>query len=505
MTPRRAAWLAAAAAVVVYLPALGNGFALDDGPVVERNPAAHSIGAALANFDRAYWPPENGAGQWRPLLVLSFAVDWQVSGGSVVWLHAANVLWHAAASSLLVLVLALYVPAAAALVGGLLFAVHPVHVEAVANLVGRAEPMAACFLFAALLLGRLVRRRRGAGQATWPAEIGLLVAVALALLCKEHAAVAVALLALDDVASRDTMPRALPWRDYAAVVALTVTWFLLRRSVDAGASFRFIAPTFFGLDVTGRVATMLPAVFVVLRLLVWPFSLSADYLPPLVPRLIGLSPQGVAGLLVLAATVALAVAAWRRHRALSVGLLIVGIAWLPTSNLLFPTGVVIAERTLYLASAGAVLVFAAAYEYAERRWGERRTVVLAAVLVLSFAARSATQTPVWRSNRALVLWGLEHHPDSYRQHQVAARALARMGDLPDALREYDLAIELYPLDDYNLLEAAAAALDHGEPRRALAYLGRVVTPGHAAALAGQLAARAEAALRPAPHARKAQR
>ena len=71
MTRRRASWLAAAAAVVVYLPALGNRFALDDGSIVERNPAAHSVGAALRAFDRSYWPAENGAGQWRPLVILS--------------------------------------------------------------------------------------------------------------------------------------------------------------------------------------------------------------------------------------------------------------------------------------------------------------------------------------------------------------------------------------------------------------------------------------------------
>ena len=117
MTRTRATWLAAAAAAIVYLPALGNKFALDDGSIVERNPSAHTVVAALRAFDRAYWPPENGAGQWRPLVILSFAVDWQASGGSPVWLHAANIAWHAGATALLVPVLACYVPEEAALAG----------------------------------------------------------------------------------------------------------------------------------------------------------------------------------------------------------------------------------------------------------------------------------------------------------------------------------------------------------------------------------------------------
>ena len=490
MTRARAALLAASAAAVVYLPALGNGFALDDGPIVERNPAAHSVGAALGSFDRAYWPPENGAGQWRPLLILSFAADWQISGGSPAWLHLVNVAWHAVAAALVVFFLALYVPEPAALAGGLVFAVHPVHVEAVANLVGRAEPMAAVFLLAALLLGRRVRQRLGEGGSTWPLELALLAAVGLALLSKEHSAVAVALLALDDLASRGRFARRLPWRDYAAVAALTAVWLGLRRSVDAGASFTMVAPTFFDLGLVGRLSTMLPAVFVLLRLLVWPFSLSPDYLPPLVPRLEHLTPLGLAGLLVLGALAALAVASWARHRALSVGLLLVGIAWLPTSNLLFPTGVVMAERTLYLASVGLALMVAAVFERVERRWSRPAASWCAAIVVVAFGARTATQAPVWRSNRDLVLWALEEHPDSYRQHQAAARALVRMGDLDAALHQYDLAIELYPLDYYDLAEAASAALDAARPRQALAYLRRAAVLDSSLALTEVLTARA---------------
>ena len=490
MTRRRAAWLAAGAAVVVYLPALGNRFALDDVSIVERNPASHSVGAALRAFDRSYWPPENGAGQWRPLVILSFALDWQVSRGSPAWLHAVNLLWHAAATAAVVLVAAPYVTEAAALVAGLLFAVHPVHVEAVANLVGRAELMAGLFLLLAVLASRSVRRRRGDGRRTWPAEVALLVAVACGLLSKEHAAVAVALLALDDVATRQAGSPGLPARDYAAVTAMTLAWFLVRRPIDAGQSFAMVAPTFLGLGTAGRIATMLPVTFVLVRLLAWPFSLSPDYLPEVLPRLEHLTPLGAAGLVLLLVLAALAAASWQRHRGLSVGLGIVGIAWLPTSNVLFPTGVVIAERTLYLVSAGAALLSAAGYEWVARRRTPRVAAVAVAAVVVAFAARTALQVPVWRSNRDLVLWALETHPESYREHQAAARALVRLGQLRAALEQYAIAIELYPLDYYNLAEAGAAALGASRPRLALDYLRRAEHLDGTLGLTQQLLSRA---------------
>jgi tetratricopeptide (TPR) repeat protein len=472
VTRRRAAWLAAGAAALVYLPSLGNRFALDDGAIVERNPAAHSVGAAVRAFGRTYWPPQNAAGQWRPLVILSFAADWQLSRGSPAWLHGVNVAWHAAATGLLVPVLAAYVPVTAALAGAILFAVHPVHVEAVANLVGRAEPMAAVFLMLAVLAGRAIRRRARDGRAIWPAELALLGAVVAGLLTKEHAAVVVALLALDDLATREALSPALPWRDYAAIVAVTVAWFVVRRGIDAGQSFTMLAPTFFGLGVVGRISTMLPVVFVLVRLLIWPFDLSPDYFPEVVPRLEQPTLLGGAGLLLLVALAALAVLSWRRNRALSAGLGILGIAWLPTANLLFPTGIVLAERTLYLATVGVALVAAAGFAWLTTRHGARIAVAATGCVALAFGARAVSQIPVWRDNRDLALWALDAHPEAYRGHQAAARALVRLGDLPSALRQYAISIELYPLDHYNLTEAGAAALDAGRLRVALAYLRR---------------------------------
>ncbi len=479
MTVRRGALVAAAVAAVVYLPSLGNRFALDDEMIVERNPAAHTVAGALAAFDQPYWPPEHGAGLYRPLVVLSFAVDWQLSGGSATWLHAVNVAWHAAATALLVPVLAVYVGPGAALAGGVLFAVHPVHVEAVANLVGRAEAMAAAFLFAALLLARAVRRRRAAGRSALALEGALLVAVALALLSKEHAAVAVALLALDDLATRTKGDPGLPWRTYAATAVLTAAWFIARRAVEGDISFASVAPTFFGLGTAGRLATMLPAVFVLLRLMVWPFDLSPDYHPRVIERLEHFTLEGAAGAVVLVAFVLLAFALWRRNRAVSAGLLLAGLAWLPTANLLFPTGVVVAERTLYLASAGIALVAAEGLRALSLRVGVARAVAVVLVVSAVFGAKTTAAIPVWRSNRDLVLRDLLAHPESYRVHQAAARVLERLGRRRAALAEYGVSAELYPLEVPNLIEAAKAAADAGDVRLARRFLADAERPGWA--------------------------
>src|SRR5256714_7429671 len=108
---RRELVLVLVAAVVLYLPTAQYGFVQGDRAIIAGNPAAHSIGAALAAFDEPYWPRESGAGLYRPMTILSYAIDWTISGGRPGWLHILNALWHGLATVLLVAVLARWLPA----------------------------------------------------------------------------------------------------------------------------------------------------------------------------------------------------------------------------------------------------------------------------------------------------------------------------------------------------------------------------------------------------------
>ena len=142
------------AALALYLPSAEYAFVQDDRAIIASNPAAHSIPAALAAFADPYWPRGSGAGLYRPLTILSYAVDWMVSDGNAGWFHVMNALWHGVATVLLTVILMRWLPTLAAVGAGLLFAWHPVHVEAVGSLVGRAELLAAVGIFGAVLAAR---------------------------------------------------------------------------------------------------------------------------------------------------------------------------------------------------------------------------------------------------------------------------------------------------------------------------------------------------------------
>ena len=199
-SPRRSIGALAAATFVAYLSALPNGFAFDDVPIIVQNPRVHHLTWLHALLLQPYWPIYGrGLGLYRPLTTFGYAVQWALTGGVAPWFHVVNVLMHVAVVVLLFQLLRRVVGQTPAFFGALVFAVHPVHVEAVANVVGQAElgaaigVIAACLVFAARPEGLRV----GGGRL-----VALAALYALALGYKESAIVAPALLVVLDFAQR---------------------------------------------------------------------------------------------------------------------------------------------------------------------------------------------------------------------------------------------------------------------------------------------------------------
>ena len=255
----------AISAMVVYLGALGNGFALDDVSIIATNPWVHRWAELWQAFTQSYWPPWLGAAMYRPLPIASYAIDWQTK--SVMWMHAVNLFWHAGASvAVAAVLLRLTNSERGALLGGVIFAVHPLHVEAVANIVGRAELMAALFtvlsVYAALVRDRL----------WW--SLGALV---LGLLCKETAATVPALvvwgwmLGIGRPERRRMIGYAAGW-GVVAVAYLAVRWTILHPY----ARMEHLAAVFIGASSLSVRLTTIAAFTDIVRLLVFPLVLRVD-------------------------------------------------------------------------------------------------------------------------------------------------------------------------------------------------------------------------------------
>ncbi|HKW39875.1 MAG TPA: hypothetical protein VJN39_01375 [Gemmatimonadales bacterium] len=463
MSPKRLVLVVAVCAVAVYLGSLWNEFALDDNPVVRFNSLVLSFSGVWRAFVSPYWPPELGGGMYRPLPLATYALDWQL--GWTAWFHAVNVLWHAGASVAVALSARRWMSDRAALAAGLLFAVHPVHVEAVANLVGRAELMAAAFSVVAVYAA-LARDSVG-----WCAA-----ALAAGLLSKENAAIVPSLIVwawivgLERPSRRRMIQYAGSWVALGVVYG-AVRWAILRHE----SAFVNGAPIFLGASPAAVRLTAVAAFTDFARLLLWPVHLRVDYSPA--ERTLVTTPFDLRfglGLLCLAGWAALLVLAWRRRRKVEVfGLGWIALALLPVANLLYPAGVLVAERTLYLPSVGLALVVGAVLETAMALGWQRVTWALGLV-ALAAGVRTTQRVPVWRDDRSVVRSELRDSPRSYAgpAHMVVLFLNAHQPGL--ALEEFRRAIAIYDATlPWVYVTGAEAAIAAGLPRTADSLLTRL--------------------------------
>lgn len=193
-------------AFVLYLNTLNAGFVYDDRRAILGNADVSGGVAWQRTFGNDFWGTpltDSGShGSWRPLCVLSFRLNYMMAGGFAPWgFHLVNNLLHCIATALVVRVArTLLASFWAVLAAGTLFAAHPIHTEAVAGVVGRADVAACvCYLLTYLSYLRHMRWRESSDPRQWLAlALTMLFAVA-GLLCKETAITALLVCAAFDV------------------------------------------------------------------------------------------------------------------------------------------------------------------------------------------------------------------------------------------------------------------------------------------------------------------
>ena len=429
---RRPEVLVALLALAASAASLGNGYVYDDIPIILQNRIVQNLGASERIWSTAYWP----AGLlYRPVTIQLFALQWAAGGGSPIVFHAVSVVLMILVALLFWRLVRRILPPLPALFASALFAVHPVHVESVGNVVGQAELLATALTL--LVLERyLAWRERGALDLRQ--RVTLAALTLMAIFSKETGYVIPVLLVAADYFLSSKSER---WRRRAGalasvlllqgsaiIVAILVRIIVLGPTPGAGPAVA-LQPLSAGERITG----MLAVVPEWARLLLWPAHLQAEYGPP---GIAVTGPFGAAhaiGILLLLAAAAMLLLTWRRHPVIAFGLAWIGIALFPVSNILTVTGVILAERTLFLPSVGAMLalggLFAIAIPSLERAGGRVRSAVLLlmGLLILAGVLRSIERQPVWRESLAFFQRLELDAPTTYRAHMMASNFYSETG------------------------------------------------------------------------------
>jgi len=237
---------------------------------------------------------------------------------------------------------------------------------------------------------------------------------------------------------------------------------------------------------------VLTAVWVQLKfalLCLAPRQLVSDYSFDAIPVAYSLAdPRALLGFAFLAALVAAAVWGWKNSRPVALAVIVWVVFFLPSANLLFPTGTIMAERLAYLPSLGACLAighFGAALAARQEPQDARRArpivvVALAAVLVAGFAARTWVRIPDWKNNLALALADVATMPRSAKLQAGAGMFLAEAGRADEAEDHLRLAVAIYPEYAQMHYNLAVLLARRGVRDEAAAHLRRAIelAPGN---------------------------
>jgi hypothetical protein len=480
MTGLRAGFWVGLIGLAAYLTSLGNGFAYDDELIVRLNPVV-TDGEWSEVLQAPYWHFEGTDGTlFRPVTIAAFKAQWALWQGSPLGFHAVNTVVHTLVSLGVLALLWIVLAPPAALAGGIFFAIHPVHVEAVANVVGLAELLAALMVVAAALL--YIRGADWGPAMRGVRALGLVVMYLVGLGAKEIAVTLPAILILFEIFRPDAgvglrrrLSREAPV--FLALGAALTTYLAWRGAVLSSLAGETHTWMFYGVDTGERILSAVSVWPEYLRLLVAPVALSVDYGPPVIPIARGMTPQVFGGFLVFAVAVLVVGASRRRSPGLALGVAWIAVALLPVSNVFFPIGVLLAERLLYLPSVGAAFAVGsvAGWLLAHPRARFRQIAVgVLPIAALLLFARTVQRTPVWMSTFTVIQSLNDDQPESYYAYWKRAEGLARVGLTDEARTSYEVSVALAP-GHYGLLCAASEFIYRtGDAARSESLLRRAI-------------------------------
>jgi len=435
--------------VLPYLNTLQGRFTLDDHLIIQNNPRIHGPhSSALALLTTTHRPLY----VYRPLTMLTYLANARIST-SPHGFHLINIVLHAFATLLAFQVAeALLGKIRPALAAAALFAVHPIHTEAVSNIAGRAEILAAILVFTSLILAaRASTRSARSPRLTRAASV---LTFALALCAKESAFTAIALQAIVDHKVRDDwdlaggIKRSLPYLG-VGMGYLALRLFLVG-ALTVPPQFRAeILNNPLALVATlPRLGTAITILWRYLSLLSFPLVLSADYSFNEIPPVLSiLDPRLVLAGIGLSALAAVVLVYGRRRPELPTAAAFVIIPLGLTANIAFPIGTIMAERLLYLPSLGWCLATGWLLCHEASAKTRKLATVALLVLVAAFAARTWLRNPVWYSDDTLWHATVWSSPWSAKAHYNLGVAEDIRGNLDAAAREYRRSLDIYPQYD----------------------------------------------------------
>jgi len=425
---------------LLYINTLGHNFVLDDPLAIELNKNVTSgLSGIIDIFKGGYRENDFGGQLYRPVSLVQFAVEWEISPKNPAIHHFFNVLWYAACVVLVFMVLHqwfykynVWLPVVIAL----LFAAHPIHTEVVANIKSRDEIMSLFFVLSSFLsFGKYLH----AGKKRW--LIGALLLYFLALISKESAVTMFPVFAMiswwmfnSDLKKSFSVGMwfVLP------VIGIFIIRHIIFGSTPAPVVDIMDNPIVGAASFTERIATSMVVLWKYFTLLILPHPLSSDYSYSVIP-VVGIDNiLALLSVLLHAGILILAAKGIKSKSILSFFIFTYLMAISLFSQIPMVIGTMFGERLAFLPSfwfiSGVVFLFAIfskeIFTRGIKEWGDvfkPFSGILSAVLVvvIAYSVMTINRNTDWKNNSTLFIKDAATYPGSVRLNNGAAEQMLR--------------------------------------------------------------------------------
>ncbi|XP_072124079.1 protein O-mannosyl-transferase TMTC1 isoform X1 [Mobula birostris] len=466
-----------------YCNGLSGELVHDDVWAIVNNPDLRASAPLRGIFSNDFWGKGMGDNtshkSYRPLCILTFKLNILLGGMNPLYFHMVNVGLHCAVTLLLLHTCdkAVFRDRRLAFFAALVFAVHPVHTEAVTGIVGRADVLA-CVLFLLAFLSYLRSVNCNYIGDKFPptsSPVYLLLSLFLgtcAMLVKETGITVFGVCLIYDLLvlcskrllinlSTDRIKGlhkvSAPYLKRAVLVTLYVLLILFFRvRIMAGSMPNFSEqdnPASFSPYLLTRFLTYSYLLAFNAWLLLAPMTLCYDWQVGSIPlveslwdgRNLATAAFGLS-MVLLTRSCFLSVLK-QEHREVLVGLLFLVFPFIPASNLFFRVGFVVAERVLYMPSMGYCILVAHGLNRlcgVLSKWGTSIVTVSSLLLLGLFFWKTLRQNEVWLSRESLFRSGMQTLPLNAKVHYNYANFLKDYGRHDEAVYHYKTALRLYP-------------------------------------------------------------
>jgi Flp pilus assembly protein TadD len=441
---------------LLYFNTLGHQFTNWDDGMIYSNPSIRNL-----NWEgvKKLFTPEKG-NTYQPVRMLSYAIDYRVWKLNPMGYRITNILFYILTCIMVFFTLQrissrlreAHPPDShfrVALFGCLLFASHPVHVEAVTWLSARKEVLQGFFFFLAFYLYLMARETEGRKKILF--FFVVLLSILMAILSKPSAVVFPAVVLLYEIArKKESLIASLKRHGVFFVFSLMVsgifTFILLKVMLDAGGIKPYHGGTFLN--------NLLVSFYVFLyniKLIIFTMNYSAAYAVQIPFPLLNIQTLLVIAILLLLMGGSL----WslKKTKIFFFSFFFFLITLLPYLNL-FPISTLLADRYVFIASFSYCFLlgigFDTIYRFMDRRFSEGFFKFLSVVLFLfllgSYSFMTVQQNKIWENSYTLWTDAVEKNPESNTANALLGTVYMELEMNEEAAKHLERAIQIFPLD-----------------------------------------------------------